>query len=146
MLVSFDWQMVCWQLEWCPWKWLLSLVCTQIIARFQLIIKSICFVQFVSHFSRILSNIQRSNEWLFSSNRICCKSFGNLEKIVAVVQNYPSCRERSLHNRIYPASPSLSIPKGFVELQREISWGRVIAATGARLHLLWFNLKSNSVD
>ena len=21
---SFDWQMVCWQLEWCPWKWLLS--------------------------------------------------------------------------------------------------------------------------
>ena len=46
-----------------------------------------------------------------------------MEKIVAVVQSYPSCRERSLDNRIYPAAPSLSIPKGFVELEEELYLG-----------------------
>ena len=81
------------------------------------------------------------NRFKDSSNWIFAKSFGNLEKTVAVVQSYPSCRERSLHNRIYPpASPSLSIPKGFVELQREESWGRVIAATGVLPHLRCWQL------
>ena len=68
---SFDWQMVCWQLEWCPWKWLLSPLhpdyCSfptnhkMNVLRLVLLFP-ICLTFPLNPFKNLLN--QRSNEWL----------------------------------------------------------------------------------